>query len=117
VSIDVAEFREQTARNMSEKELSQLVADFAESLGWFVYRTWNSRNSPSGFPDIVAVETNTGGRQARIICAELKTERGELTEAQARWLDGLHNTGVEAYLWRSSDWMSGTIEAVLRGRC
>ncbi len=84
---------------VSERDFAQLVVDFAQLRGWRVYRTWNSRHSPEGFPDLVAV------RAGRLVVAELKTTRGKLSAAQQDWANALaQTTGCEYFTWRPSDW-------------
>lgn len=84
--------------SVSERGLAALVAELANLFGWLRYHTWLSRHSPAGFPDEVLV------RGARLIFAELKSERGKVSAAQAEWLDALGQVpGVEAYVWRPSD--------------
>ena len=90
--------KETTNPSLSEKNFSQQVVDLAQLLGWKVYRTWISFHSPAGFPDLVLV------RGDRLIMAELKSEKGQLTPAQEEWLEILRVTGkAEIYLWRPSD--------------
>jgi hypothetical protein len=51
-----------------------------------------------GFPDYIAV------RDDRIVLAELKSEKGRLSEEQRQWLTSLEGTGkVEVYVWRPQD--------------
>lgn len=102
------------ARQMTERELQDNVIACAETLGWLVYHTHDSRRSPAGFPDLVLA------RDGRLILAELKTERGRVRAEQAAWLAALgevdaNRGGVEVYIWRPSHWLSGEIEAILRG--
>lgn len=52
----------------------------------------------AGFPDLVLVKDD------RLIFAELKREKGRLTEAQKVWLKRLEATGAECYVWRPSQW-------------
>ncbi len=69
----------------------------APMLGWrLCYHTLRSKGSQSGFPDRVLVRD-------RVIFAELKREKGVVTDAQREWLDGLAAVGAEVYLWRPSD--------------
>jgi hypothetical protein len=83
---------------VAERELTGYVADLAHLFGWRRYHTWLSRHSPAGFPDEVLV------RGARLIVAELKSERGKVSAAQVEWLDALGQVpGVETYVWRPSD--------------
>lgn len=73
---------------ITEKQFSQQVVDLARLLGWKVYRQWTSIHSPKGFPDLTMV------REDRLVFAELKSEQGKLTEAQAEWLEALRATGI-----------------------
>lgn len=92
---------------VSEKEFMANVVELATLLGWRSYHTHDSRRSAPGFPDCVFV------RDARLLFAELKTERGRLTLPQRSWLAALRQCrGAEVYEWRPSDWLK--IEAVLR---
>jgi hypothetical protein len=91
---------------VTEKAFSEQVLTLAKLLGWTHYRVWVSIRSPRGFPDLVLV------RPPRLIFAELKSEKGRLTEAQRAWIELLAQVpAVETYVWRPSDWP--TILAVL----
>jgi len=46
-----------------------------------------------------------------VIFAELKTDKGKLSEAQAAWIAELGAAGAEVYVWRPQDWV--TIESIL----
>ena len=51
-----------------------------------------------GFPDYVAV------RKDRIVLAELKSEKGRLSDGQKIWLEAFRFTNkTEVYLWRPAD--------------
>ncbi len=90
-----------------ERDFMQSVIDLADLLGWLVYYTHDSRRSAAGFPDLVLV------RGERLIVAELKTERGRVSNAQSAWLAALDAiSGIETYLWRPNDWP--VIETTLR---
>ena len=52
--------------------------------------------------------------QARIVYAELKSSRGQLTTPQRQWLDKLARAGAETAVWRPADW--DEVVAVLRGK-
>ncbi len=84
---------------VSEKQFRQTIVDLCKLYGWKYYFTWNSKNSPAGFPDLVLV------RNDRIIFAELKSEKGKLTEVQEEWLEALSFCGDkhEVYVWRPSN--------------
>ena len=91
------------AAAMTERELEHgvraLLADLP-SLRW--YHTFNSRRSPSGFPDLVIVGN-------RVIYRELKTAKGKVTDAQAEWLHALVLAEQDACVWRPADLLSGLI--------
>lgn len=104
---------------MKEAELQEAVIECAHMYGWMVAhfrpaRTEKGWRTPvaadgKGFPDLVLV-------RHRVIFAELKSERGRLTFEQEMWLKQLTNAGADAYLWRPTDWVDGTIEAELKRR-
>lgn len=83
-----------------EKEWdAQLFASktgLATALGWTTYHTLRSKGSRSGFPDRVLIRD-------RAIFAELKTEKGPVSDTQREWLTGLAKAQAEVYLWRPSD--------------
>src|SRR4051812_35709376 len=83
---------------LSEKEWQRTVTDTATAHRWMLYHTHDSRHSPEGFPDLVIV------KGPWIVYAELKTEKGRLTKAQADWLEALAGAGAEVHVWRPSDW-------------
>ena len=59
-----------------------------------------------GFLDLVML------REHRLIVAELKSEKGQLTKEQHQWIQAwLLVPGVEVYVWRPSEWSE--IEKVL----
>ena len=88
-----------------EREFQEEVVRVAETLGWVVYHTYDSRRSGAGFPDILAV------RNGCLIVAELKSEKGKVSPEQLAWLDKLANVReMEVGLWRpSSNWMASLI--------
>lgn len=83
----------------TEAELREQVRTLAEIYGWQMYFTWNSRHSPSGFPDLVLANP----AQRRVIFAELKTDNGRVTLQQAEWIATLKLCGQETYLWKPED--------------
>lgn len=82
---------------MSEKSWQQLIVDYARLHGWTVYHTRNSIGSEPGWPDLVLL------RPFEAIFAELKSEDGKVTAAQARFLELLESAGCEVAVWRPSD--------------
>jgi hypothetical protein len=102
------------AKRMTEAELAANILDAAAKLGWRVKRdpTWRATCACPGFPDLTMARETANG-QARLIFAELKTERGKLTDPQVEWLALLSMAGHRAYVWRPRDWLSGGILEVL----
>lgn len=91
----------------TEAHFQRAVLRLAKLYGWWSYHTFDSRLSTHGWPDLALC------RSPRLILAELKSERGRVSDAQRAWLDALGScSGVEVYLWRPSDWVA--IESVLR---
>ena len=99
---------------MSEDTFLAMVKKYAELRGWLFYHPWKSSHSVKGFPDCTMV------RGGSLIFAELKSEKGKISEAQARWLRELSVFGGRelsvfgirdltfprfgVYVWRPSDW-------------
>lgn len=86
---------------ITEKQFEAQVKDLAKIFGWLYYHTWRSIHSPAGFPDVVMV------RQGRLIFAELKSEKGKLSDKQQEWIDALRDgqkfapmPNWEVYAWR-----------------
>lgn len=95
---------------ITEAELQESVIQVAREFGWLVYHTSRSDKSEPGFTDLVLV------RPPRVIFAECKGEKGQLTKpkmnskrtrelpGQTTWRDALCAcSGVEWRLWRPSD--------------
>lgn len=61
-----------------------------------------------GFPDCVIV--GPGGSLLR----ELKSATGSLSREQREWLGWLKAAGLDADVWKPSDWHSGRIQDELR---
>ena len=103
--------------DISEKELLAMVVELAQRCGWLAahfrpamtqhgWRTAVQGNA--GFPDLVLV------RGKRLIFAELKSEKGKLTEEQSAWINDLRGCHIlplgweeepplpEVYIWRPS---------------
>ena len=93
--------------DISEKAFQQTVRDLAELCGWLVFCTWDSRHSPAGEPDLRLIHP----RRKKMIWAELKAEKGRVTEKQQDAIETLTEAGQVVYLWRPSDW--NEIEKVL----
>lgn len=106
---------------MSEKTLQEAVLHLARLLGYEAFHVYDSRRSACGFPDCCLVRGAGGvggavaGQPPRLIFAELKVGRNQLTPAQVRWLARLGAiAGVETFVWREREWQNGEIERILR---
>lgn len=101
--------------DMNERrDLQEHVRQAAAWGHWLYYHTHDSRNSPSGFPDVVAI------RDDQLVVAELKREGFGPTPAQYRWLaafkilEALLPDNIHVYVWRPSD--LDQIDTVLLGK-
>ena len=92
---------------MNESDFLKSVIDLAHLCGWKVAhfrpakteRGWRTpvQADGAGFPDLVLVRD-------RVIFAELKSEKGKLSDAQWAWKDAIQRAGGEYYIWRPSEW-------------
>ncbi len=81
-----------------EAAFQSQVVKLAKLNGFLVYHTHDSRRSAPGFPDLVMV------RDGRLIFAELKANGGWVSYDQQTWLDALHDTQAETYVWMPKNW-------------
>jgi hypothetical protein len=102
---------------MSEAELLAAILDLARLYAWRIAhfrpaRTSHGWRTPMtgdvGWPDLLMC------RGDRIVAAELKSDRGIVTQDQANWLSALRAGGVETYVWRPADWHFGHILTTLQ---
>jgi hypothetical protein len=93
----------------TEQGFLAAVVALAKLHGWMAFHPfWSVRSTP-GYPDLTLV------KPPRLILAELKSARGQLTPAQAHWLALLRQVpGIEVYEWRPCQW--DEIQARLQGR-
>lgn len=105
--------RDIMARAMAESQLQTHVISSARTLGWRVVhfrpamttKGWRTAyEGDSGFTDLVLA------RNGRVLCVELKTEKGKPDDNQKLWAQEM---GESYRLWRPSDWLSGAIEREL----
>lgn len=97
-------------RGIRESAFRDAVVGAATYLGWRCYWTWNSKHSPSGFPDLFMV------RGSRAVAAELKIWPNKPTLAQLEWLAALAEAGIETYVWTldTLDRVWAEIERILK---
>ena len=107
-----ADHRADVAKHMLEADLQSKVLRLARDLGYeLTYHTHDSRRSNPGFPDLVLLSM----RRGRLLYRELKTERGQVSPDQRRWLIALRDVGADAGVWRPTDLLDGTILRDLTG--
>ena len=93
---------------ISERDFQAGVIELARLCGWQVAHFHDSRRQvadnkwvgdadAAGFPDLVLV------RPPDLIFAELKTDKGRMTDMQRAWQTNLEAVG-DWRLWRPSDW-------------
>ena len=102
---------------ITERQFSYQVEDLFHTFGWryshsrpaMTTKGWRTAlTGDKGFPDYVAVK---GARQ---IFAELKSDTGQLSGEQKKWLYALAQVpGNEVFIWRPKAW--GGIVAILKG--
>lgn len=95
---------------IKEDQLQTWIIQLAKLTGWRYYHPHDSRKSVPGYPDLTLVHAGQG----RVIFAELKSSKGRISKAQQEWLSDLAATGQEVFVWRPADWISGTIQGVLK---
>ncbi len=105
-----------TLPSPTEEQFQEAVIKYAQLMGWRVAHFRPARTAKGwrtavgadgvGYPDLTMV------RYPRVIFAELKTDKGRISKAQAAWLDDLGGAGQEVYVWRPRDW--AMIERMLK---
>lgn len=83
---------------MTEREWQAKVVTYCQWLHLRYYHTFDSRRSVAGFPDLVIVGPDV------VLYAELKSDKGRLTNAQMDWIASLQHADQLAYVWRPRDW-------------
>lgn len=92
----------------TEAEHQAQVIELAHLLGWHHLhvrrsigkgRTWVTATNVVGWPDLLLWHE----QQRRVIAAELKSEKGTVTDEQRQVLDSLAAAGLETHVWRPSD--------------
>jgi hypothetical protein len=83
-----------------DEKVREILSGLPRVLG---YHTWNSRKSPSGFPDWVFCGP------AGVLYRELKRQSEKPKPKQQEWLDALTAAGCDAAVWRPSDYYSQRI--------
>jgi VRR-NUC domain len=102
---------------VTERELQDWIAATARLLGWRIFHARVARTAKgwrtavsydgAGFPDLCLVRD-------RVVFAEIKVGKNQLSPEQTAWLEALRAAGAEAYVWTDKDWHAGLVEAVFR---
>ena len=87
---------------MREADFQRQVCDLADLCGWSWWHSPDSRRIRPGWPDLILLRQR--GDTAELVVVELKTERGKVSTRQAEVISTLQMAGVEAHVWRPSDW-------------
>ena len=90
----------------TEEDFKSWVIDCAHLFGWrlahfrpgMTQKGWRTpvEADGGGYPDLTLV-------RERVIWAEIKSEKGKLSQGQQEWLDTLKAAGQEVYIWRPGD--------------
>lgn len=84
-------------KNVGEKQFQSQVRTIAGLYGWLEHVVYDSRHSPSGWPDVTLL------RDGHMVCLELKSENGRVTPTQKQFLDELNQVpGIDAGVYRPS---------------
>ena len=101
-------------RRTAERDFLAAVVQYAEAHSWRVHHVLEARHYAKrigpGYPDLTMVRVHNHG--GRMVLAELKSERGKVSEPQKQWLEAFvtlskycgADVRVEVYLWRPHDW-------------
>lgn len=85
---------------MLERDFQKQIIELAQLCGWLAYSIPDSRRATcKGFPDLVLLHPQAH----RCLARELKVN-GRLSHEQEVWLNGLTLCGIDADVWRPSDW-------------
>lgn len=82
--------------DVTEKRFQLAVRRYAESQGWMVFCTTDSRRSPAGEPDLRLVRGST----QEMIWAENKSRTGRLSLKQQQAIAELKRAGQRVEVWR-----------------
>lgn len=95
--------------DLLEADFQTQVLDLARATGWKVNHTrksigkgnkWVTATSIRGWPDLFFYSP----RRQQHFFVELKKQDGRVSDEQTEVLFDLNAAGVEAFVWRPSDW-------------
>jgi len=92
---------------MLEADFQKIVVELAHRFGWKVHHSrpamlpkggWATHGIDPGFPDLVMAHRERG-----IIIAELKSEKGRISEEQLAWAIAMNShPNIRVHFWRPS---------------
>jgi VRR-NUC domain len=86
---------------MTEKNFQEAIVDVAKLYGWLAFSIPDSRRcSEKGWPDLALLHP----AKHKFLVRELKLQRGVVSPDQHIWITGLQQSGIDAGVWRPSDW-------------
>ena len=97
------------AVRVTETEFQAQVVQLATLCGWQQCHTrrsigkgrrWTTATSKVGWPDLVLWHPDRGG----VLFVELKTDDGDLSDAQTDCLHSLAEAGADVRVWRPALW-------------
>ena len=92
----------------SEAAFQSQIVQLAITLGWYVHHTRPAKQGDRwltpvignvGFPDLVMAHEKRG-----VLFAELKTDKGAVSDEQYKWGRKIRDGGGEWRIWRPKDW-------------
>lgn len=90
---------------MGETRFQEIVEQVARGYGWLVHHETDSRKSPKGLPDVIAVSPPAD--TVILWLGELKSKTGVLTDEQEEWNRRLMTvTHILVTVTRPADWPS-----------
>jgi hypothetical protein len=81
---------------LKEKEITYQIRSLLKQFGYYHWKVFQTLGSTPGVSDIIGVEPKTG----KIICIEVKTAKGQLSEFQSRFLQAVNDAGGIAFVAR-----------------
>lgn len=83
---------------LKEKDITKQIRSVLKTFGIFHWKVWQGMGSTPGVPDIVGIMPD-----GRFLGIEVKTDRGVVSDHQARFIEGINAAGGLAFVARSVD--------------
>lgn len=95
-------------RRTEEADTQAAIIELCLLLGYLVFHDNDPRRNRAGFPDLVIAGYGV------VIILELKTDRNEATPEQRAWLAAFTDAGLNARVYRTSEWRTGALANELK---